>query len=236
MRKIMVLNTKGGSGKTTLATNLASYYAAQDKSVVLVDLDPQASSLGWLAARPEDYPPIQGLNGRNGSLRPPKQTDYLIVDTPAASYGRELTALIRRAETVLIPVQPSATDMRAAANFIRDLRAVGKVGRKQVKLALVANRLREVGALAGTLETLLGSIKIPYRSDSTEVNASLEEFLESQKVPFIASLKDSDNYLQADAQGIGIFELPSPQARNDQTDWEPLLDWLDSRRSVPKKS
>ena len=235
MRRIMVLNTKGGCGKTTLATNLASYYAAQDKFVVLADLDPQGSSMAWHETRPEDLPSIQLIAMRNGSLRPPKNTDYLIVDTPAASYGKELISLVRRAETILIPVQPSATDMRAAAKFIQGVRALGRVSKKQVKLALVANRLRDAGAVAGALERLLSGIKISYATDETIANHTLESFLEHQKVPFIASLRDSESYWQADAEGVGIFELPGTQARRDQEDWEPLLAWLGSRRSIPKK-
>ena len=110
MRKIMILNAKGGAGKTMLATNLASYFANQYRSVALADLDPQGSSLAWLAARPDNRRTIRSIDGSQGPVRVPRQTDILIFDTPAAVYGRDLTALVRRAETVLIPVQASRSE------------------------------------------------------------------------------------------------------------------------------
>ena len=235
MRRIMILNAKGGAGKTMLATNIASYYAKQYKAVALADLDPQGSSLAWLASRPGSSRVIRGIDGLEGPVRAPKQTDIMIIDTPAAVYGKDLTALVRRAETVLIPVQPSATDMRAAAKFIHDLLNVGKISRKEVKLALVANRLREAHSVAGAMERLLGSIHIPFSTGSTEINQTLTEFLKGMKIPLIAGIRDSDNYLYADARGLGIFELNSSEVRHDLDTWKPLTQWLDSRRSIPRK-
>lgn len=232
MRRIMVLNAKGGSGKTMLATNLASYFATQYKSVALADLDPQQSSLGWLAARSDKYRPIHGLDGLAGSIRPPKHTDVLILDTPASVYGKDLTALVRRAETVLIPVQPSATDMRAAGKFIDELLGVGKISRKEVKLALVANRMREANRVAGAMERLLRAVRIPFSTVSSDINHTLEDFLKGLKIPLLAEIHDSENYLRADAQGIGIFELDD--AERDRESWQPLLDWINSRRSIPR--
>lgn len=235
MRKIMVLNAKGGSGKTMLATNIASYFASQHKSVSLVDLDPQGSSLGWLAMRPEESRTIRGIDGFTGPVRASPHTDFMIIDTPASIYGADLTALVRRAETVLIPVQPSATDMRAAAEFIHNLLNVGKISRKEVKLALVANRLREAHSVAGAMERLLGSIHVPFSTSSTELNQTLTEFLKGMKIPVIAGIRDSESYLQADAKGIGIFELESSDANRDIETWQPLIKWLTSRRSIPRK-
>ncbi len=232
MRRIMVLNAKGGAGKTMLATNLASYFATQYKSVALVDLDPQQSSLGWLAARPDDRRPIHGLDGLEGPIRVAKQTDIMIIDTPAAVHGKDLTALVRRAETVLIPVQPSATDMRAAGKFIDELLGVGKISRKEVKLALVANRMREANRVAGAMERLLRAVHIPFSTTSSDINHSLEDFLKGLKIPLLAEINDSENYLRADAQGLGIFELDD--AERDRETWRPLLDWLNSRRSIPR--
>jgi len=232
MRRIMVLNAKGGAGKTMLATNLASYFATQHKSVALADLDPQQSSMGWLAARPEDQRPIHGIDAIEGGMRVPKLTDVLIIDTPASVYGKELTALVRRAETVLIPVQPSATDMRAAGKFIDELLGVGKISRKEVKLALVANRMRESTRVAGAMERLLRAVRIPFSTVSSELNHTLEDFLKGLKIPLLAEIHDSENYLRADAQGIGIFELDD--AERDRETWQPLLEWINSRRSIPR--
>ncbi len=234
MRRIMVLNAKGGAGKTMLATNLASYFASNHKSVALADLDPQRSSLAWLSARPEDHRPIHGIDGLEGPLRAPRHTDILIIDTPASVYGKDLTALVRRAETVLIPVQPSATDMRAAAKFIDELLHVGKISRKEVKLALVANRMREAAKVAGFMERFLQSVHVPFATQSTEINETLEDFLKGMKIPLIAEIHDSESYLLADAKGLGIFELWDSDALRDRETWKPLINWLESRRSIPR--
>ncbi|MCG6974985.1 MAG: ParA family protein [Acidiferrobacterales bacterium] len=234
MRRVMILNAKGGAGKTMLATNLASYLTSNHKSVAIADMDPQGSSLAWLAARPEDRRPIQGIDGIDGPVRAPKHTDFLIIDTPASVYGKDLTALVRRAETILIPVQPSATDMRAAAKFIDELLDVGKISRKEVKLALVANRMREAGRTAGFMERLLQSVHIPFATQSTEINETLENFLKGMKIPLVAEIHDSESYLLADSQGLGIFELDSSDAERDVETWKPLIQWLESRRSIPR--
>ena len=225
MRKIMVLNTKGGSGKTMLATNLAAYYAKEGRNVVLADLDEQASSLAWLESRSGNLPRITGISGTEGSIRTPRDTDILIFDTPAASYGKDMGALVRRAQTIIIPVQSSATDMRAAGKFVEALQDVGKVMRKEVRLALVANRLRQRGAL----ESLLSSIRM-----GDDANRTLIDFLEHLRIPLVARLEDSETYQEADAQGKGIFELRDMKAVQQQILWRPLLEWLDSRRSIPR--
>jgi len=225
MRKIMVLNTKGGSGKTMLATNLAAYYAKEGRKVALADLDEQASSLAWLESRSGNLPRITGISGVDGSVRAPRDTEILILDTPAASYGKDMGALVRRAQTIIIPVQSSATDMRAAGKFVEVLQDVGKVMRKEVRLALVANRLRQRGAL----ESLLSSIRM-----GDDVNRTLIDFLEHLRIPLVARLEDSETYPEADAQGKGIFELRDMKAVQQQILWRPLLEWLDSRRSVPR--
>ena len=144
MRTIMFLNAKGGCGKSTLATNLASYYAKLGNAVVLADFDPQGSSLEWLAALPQDAPAIHGLLAwREGLRHLPRSADYAILDVPAGARGAELTALVRRAQSIVIPVLPSPTDIRAAAHFIHHLLLVGRVERMETKLAVVANRVRE---------------------------------------------------------------------------------------------
>lgn len=232
MRTIMLLNSKGGCGKSTLATNLAAYYASQNKPVALADFDPQGSSLEWLAARPEGRPPIYGIAGWREIVRPPRQTEYMVLDVPAGCHGPELTALVRRAQTLIIPVLPSPTDIRAAARFIHELLLVGRVERKQTRLAVVANRVRENGFWQNKMEQSLGAISVPYATVHTQIYRNLERFLLRLKIPFVATLRDSPNYQLADEQGIGIFELGT-RATYDMQQWEPLLRWLDSRRSIP---
>lgn len=211
MRTIMLLNAKGGCGKSTLASNLASYYAAQGKAVALVDFDPQRSGLEWLKVRSENDWEITGIDGTQADMRIPRNIDVAVFDAPAGVSGKELTGMVKRAETIIIPVLPSPIDIRAASHFIRDLLLVGKVSRKQTKIAVVANRVRE----------------------NTRVYHTLEKFLKSLKIPFITTLRDTQNYIRAEERGLGIFELAPSSIAQDLEQWEPLLNWLDSKRSLP---
>jgi chromosome partitioning protein len=232
MRTIMLLNTKGGCGKSTLATNLAAYYATQEKSVVLADFDPQRSALEWLAARPDERPPIKGVAAWKETVRVPRSTDYMILDVPAGTRGPQLTALVRRTQTIIVPVLPSATDIRAAARFIHDLLLVGRIERKESKVAVIANRVRENSLMQDRMEQVLGSFNVNYATINTQIYRSLERFLTRLRIPFITTLRDTQNYQLADEQGISIFELGN-RAAYDVEQWQPLLKWLDSRRSIP---
>ena len=210
MRHIMVLNAKGGSGKTTLATNLASYFASQKNNVALVDYDPQASSLAWLNERSSARPPITGIVGyQRNAGRVKRQTDIVILDAPAAVHGAELTTLVRKAETILIPVLPSPIDMRAASNFIKEIKSCAPVAQKKAKIALIANRCRSI----------------------TNISAELEEFLSKQKIPFLTTLRDSQNYVREADRGLGIFELGPAASAMDREQLQPILKWLKSKRS-----
>lgn len=212
MRSIMVLNAKGGSGKSTLATNLASYYATKGNKVMLVDIDPQHSSLDWLKERPSGRPGITGVDGSAATVRTPRSIDYVIYDTPAAVRGKDLTALVRRAQSIIIPILPSPIDMRAATEFIREILNNGRVARKETRIALVANRCRE----------------------NTNVFHQLDEYLKKvRKAPFISVLRESQNYNRASERGLGIFELAPYLISRDLEQWDPVIKWLDSRRSQP---
>ena len=234
MRKIMLLNAKGGCGKSTLATNLASYYAAQGKAVVIADFDRQGSAMEWLEARPQDRPPIRGIAAWRDPLRVPRSTDYVIMDVPAAAHGADLTALVRRAHTLIIPVLPSPTDIRAAAHFIHEMLLVGKIVRDETRVAVVANRVRENSSIQNTVENVLNSMSISYSTLNTQIYRNLERFLSRLKIPFVATLRESQNYLVADARGLGIFDLTRSQVARDIEQWEPMLKWLDSKRSIPE--
>lgn len=212
MRHIMVLNSKGGCGKSTLATSLASYYATKGEKVALVDYDPQVSSLDWLARRPADRPAIVGVAGfKDGMAHVPRSADVAIIDAPARLHGRELTEMVRHAQTVVVPVLPSTIDIQASSKFIADLLDTGRVERREVKLAVVANRLRE--------HTLIGQ--------------ELDEYLSKLKMPYVAKFREAQNYVRAYTRGLGIFELPEYLAWPDWQQWKPLLAWLNSRRSQP---
>jgi chromosome partitioning protein len=215
MRSIMVLNAKGGSGKSTIATNLASYFATTGQKVMLVDFDPQHSSLDWLKARQSGRPAITAADGSSGTVRTPRSIDYVVYDTPAAVRGKELTALLRKAESVIVPVLPSPIDMRAATDFIQEVLKNGRVSRKETRIALLANRCRENTNVYHQLETFLSKIK---------------------KVPFISVLRETQNYNRAAERGLGIFELPPYQISRDLEQWDPIIKWLHSRRSRSLKS
>jgi len=212
MRHIMVLNAKGGCGKSTLATNIASYFATEGASVALADYDPQRSSLDWLERRPEDRPEIAGVPAyEDGFRRLPRTADIVVVDAPARSHGKELTDLVKHAETIIVPVLPSTIDMQASTTFIEELRHVGKVQRKQAKIGTVANRVR----------------------DNTLIWGDLDEYLTKARVPYVAALREAQNYVRAYTRGLGIFELPEYLAWPDWEEWEPLTAWLRSKRSQP---
>ena len=212
MRTILVLNAKGGCGKSTISTNLASYFASEmGKKVVLADYDPQESSLAWLEARDEKWRFIEGIAAYKDTLRVAKDTDYLIMDAPARVHGKELTQLMRKAETVLFPVLPSPIDMRAATKYMEELMKNGRVSRKEVKIGVLANRVRE----------------------NTLVFSALYDFIKAMKLPYVATLRDTQNYIHAEERGIGIFEMAPSQAYRDLEDWAPLTKWLRSKRSMP---
>ena len=212
MRHIMVMNAKGGCGKSTLATNLASYYADAGYGVALADFDPQRSSLDWLDRRPDNRAEIVPVIGyKDGFKHLPRSLDMVIIDAPARSNGSELTILVRHAETIVVPVLPSTIDMQATTTFIEELKSVGKIQRKQAKIGTVANRVR----------------------DNTLIWGDLDEYLTNVKVPYIAALREAQNYVRAYTRGLGIFELPEYLAWPDWEEWEPLTAWLRSKRSQP---
>ncbi len=208
----MVMNAKGGCGKSTLATNIAAYFADEGYAVALADYDPQRSGLDWLDRRPSNRPEIVGIEAfSDGLKRVPRSADFVIIDAPARSHGSELTNLVRHAETIVVPVLPSTIDMQASERFIKELKAVGKVDRKDAKIGVVANRVREY----------------------TLIFEELDEYLTAARVPYVAALREAQNYVRAYTRGLGIFELPEYLAWPDWEQWEPLTRWLRSKRSQP---
>jgi len=212
MRRIMVLNPKGGCGKSTIATNLASYYAGCGNETSLVDFDIQGSCMDWLDARPDSAPAIQGVLADDKEFLIPHGNGMLVMDAPAGIHGKRLKQYVKRTQTLLIPVLPSPMDMRATARFVEELLLVGRVSRDKTRIAVVANRVRE----------------------STRIYHSLQRFLEHLEIPFITSLRDTQNYIRAAQQGLGIFELSPHEVKHDIEQWQPLLDWLASSASMPR--
>ena len=212
MRHIMVLNAKGGCGKSTIATNIASYFANEGATVALADYDPQRSGLDWIERRPENRPQIAGVAAFDEGLRrAPRNADILVIDAPARTHATELNNLVKHAETIVVPVLPSTIDMQATSTFLQELQGLQRVQNKEVKIGAIANRVR----------------------DNTLIFDDLDEYLTKARVPYIAALREAQNYVRAYTRGLGIFELPEYLAWPDWEEWEPLTAWLRSVRSQP---
>jgi len=207
------MNTKGGCGKTTVATNLASYCISQGYVTDLFDYDVQGSSTQWLKARDPDLPAIRGVAAheppgqgitRSWQLRIPEQTRYVIQDTPAGQVGFDLVDRVNESDIILVPVLPSAIDIRSTANFIRDLLLVGKARAQNKPIAIIANRTR-------------------VRTKSLQM---LERFLKNLDIPVIAHIRDTQNYVRAAGNGLGVCELAERAAQKDIDPWAGILGWI----------
>lgn len=214
--RIMVANGKGGCGKTTLATNLAAYLA-QEQNVVLLDYDPQGSSMDWLELRDSSLPSIQGIAAfdvqkgsnktKSWSLRVPVDTDTIVIDTPAGLSGFDLDDLVRHADVIVIPVTASFIDIRAATRFIKDILLSYSFRRRNVPVAIVANRVRR----------------------NTLVYQKLKTFLNSLSIPFVASIHDAQLYVRASESGQSVFDLTHENMR-DKGQWQALTNWIRDQR------
>lgn len=214
----LVINSKGGSGKSTLATNLASYFAANDVPTALMDYDAQGSSLNWVRQRPPSARRIHGANAapqktglRSIGMHVPADTRQLVIDAPAGASGLALQEMLSRAHCILIPVAPSAIDIHATANFIRDLLLTGKVRANNIRLGVVANRVRK----------------------SNPVYQPLERFLASLNLPLLARLSDSEVFLQAAESGLGIYEIDFAISAAERAQFQPIVEWVDRLPVVP---
>jgi chromosome partitioning protein len=222
MLRILVLNPKGGSGKTTIAVNLASYYAARGEAPVLMDFDPQGSSTRWYRKRGPGAHAMHGVAAwerdsrttRTFRLRIPPMATRVIVDTPAAIEVQDLPDLTRDAHKIIVPVLPSDIDVHACTRIISNLLLVAKIRRSENRIAVVANRIRR----------------------NTLVYQSLQRFLATLNVPVVTSLRDSQNYVRSAELGIGIHEMKRHQVAEDVAQWEPLIAWIESAASVSQGS
>ncbi len=214
LNRIVILNPKGGCGKSTLATNLAASYASRGTTPAVMDYDPQGSTMGWLDRRSADLPKIHGIAAyknsmqatRSWQLRVPGETDTLLIDSPASVGHDELRELTRDSTSILVPVLPSLMDIHAASRCIADLLLVAKVDRRDRKLAVIANRTRK----------------------NTKSLAKLMRFLDSLGIPIIAVLRDSQNFVRSAEQGIGVCEMPRSRVKPDVVQIEKIVSWLDA--------
>jgi chromosome partitioning protein len=222
MQRILVLNPKGGSGKTTIATNLASYFASQGDRPLLQDNDPQASSSRWLKKRKPDQPFIHGVAAfernsrmtRAWQMRIPPDAAHVIVDTPAAVPAQEMPDMTKSADAIIVPVLPSDIDIHACSKCIADLLLIAKVRRDEYRIGVVANRVKR----------------------NTVIYQSLMRFLETLRIPVIATLRDSQNYVRAAEQGTGIHEMKRYVVEQDLEDWQPMLAWLKAKEDKTKEA
>tara|TARA_B100001769_G_scaffold162585_1_gene127788 strand:+ start:2859 stop:3467 length:609 start_codon:yes stop_codon:yes gene_type:complete len=201
----MVINSKGGSGKTTIAVNLAAYCAQNGLNTTLVDLDPQGSSTQWLKERPLNKATIKGTTRYNKPVKKSKNS-VVIFDVPAAVYGSRLDTYIKKANTIVVPVMPSPIDIKAAKDFLNSLRSMGPVIRNKIKVGLVANRARA----------------------ATNIFLELDTYLVKEKgLKYITAFRDNTNYIKSARSGLGIFEMGESATAQDRAEWKPLIRWLE---------
>ena len=223
LHKIVILNPKGGCGKTTLATNLASCYALRGPPPTLIDNDPNGYTMRWLEKRSRNRCEIHGIATckssmqatRTWQLRIPNETSTVIIDTPAALTQPDIHELTYEANSILIPILPSSIDIRYATKFIAELLLVTQIDRRDRQLAVVANRTRK----------------------NTHSLAKLMRFLTSLQIPIIAVLRDSQNYVYAADLGMGIHEMPYHRVKKDLEQMDKIVNWLDglpTRKQVPE--
>lgn len=215
IKKIVVINSKGGCGKTTLSTNLASYYAAHGFPAALFDYDPQDSSTRWLAQRPGHLPGIHGVAAahppeesvtRSFQLRVPPGTQRLILDTPASLKRMELIEILRDAWAIIVPILPSTIDSCVTLDFLQDLGKEVHLHAPEASIAIVANRVRR----------------------NTRAFQTLMKFLADKDMSPVACLRDSQNYVQAAAEGMGIHDMKANITRVDREHWKSLINWLEA--------
>lgn len=211
MQTILIANPKGGSGKTTLATNIAGWLAGKRQRVALLDADPQQSSTQWLSRRPALFPSIAGFAGDVGRKElKDVAPDWLVVDSPAGLHGEALRDAVRKADAMIVPVSPSAFDMAATGRFLEqvaDLKAVRDGG---LAMALVAMRV----------------------DARTRSAAELDQFLEAFAFPLVTHLRDTQVYVYCARDGHSVFDLPRSRGEQDWAQWKPLTRWIARHAAV----
>lgn len=203
MPVIVIANPKGGVGKSTLATNVAGCLAHQGHAVMLGDVDRQQSARQWLALRPATLPAIQGWDvAHDHVVRPPKGTTHVVLDTPAGLHGKRLEAVLKIADRVLIPLQPSLFDIQATHAFVQQLQAHRRAA--EITMGLVAMRAR----------------------DHTRAFEQLQHYLATVPLPVVAALRDTQNYVQLAARGLTLWDVAPSRVERDLAQWQPLQAWL----------
>ncbi|AOY01220.1 ParA family protein [Jeongeupia sp. USM3] len=201
MQTILVANPKGGSGKTTVATQLAAWFAWQRRPVVLGDLDRQQSSLRWLQQRPERFPPIRGRDEIADRL---PADAVQVLDSPAGLHGKAFDAALHAADRIVVPMQPAAFDRWASADFFARLGEEKRVRKGKVEIALIGMRVNA----------------------RTQTARDFAAFTHDAGLPLLATIRDTQLYVQLQPRGLALFDLPRPRFERDYGQWQPLLEWL----------
>jgi len=214
VQTILIANPKGGSGKTTLATNIAGWLAGKRQRVALQDADPQQSSSQWLARRPALFPSIAGFAGEVGKKDLKEVApEWLVVDSPAGLHGESLRDAVKKADALIVPVPPSAFDMAATGRFLQQVADFKAVRERGLALALVAMR-------------------VDARTRSAE---ELDEFLKEFSFPLVTHLRDTKVYVYCARDGYSVFDLPRSRGEQDWEQWKPLTRWI-ARHAVVRAS
>lgn len=207
LRSFLIANPKGGCGKTTLATNLAGYFARQGRRVMLGDIDRQQSAREWLRLRPAGLPPIHNWDIEPGEpARPPKDTTHVVLDTPAGLHGKKLDVVVKSIHRVIVPLQPSIFDILATRAFLDVLLEEKAVRNQKTFVAIVGMRV----------------------DARTRAAHELERFVEGLDVPVLGFLRDTQLYVQAAAHGLTLFDLSPVRTEKDLPQWQGIIDWVDA--------
>jgi chromosome partitioning protein len=202
----VVMNPKGGVGKSTIATNLAGYFANQGKPVMLGDVDKQQSAREWLKLRPTQVPPIKSWDIEAGKpAKLPKGTSHAVIDTPAGLSNKLLDTVIKSANRVIVPLQASMLDILATRSFLEAL-ADDKA-------------VRQSDALVGVV-----GMRVDTRTRSFD---ELQRFLEGLGLPVLGNLRNTQNYVHLAARGLTLFDLNPNRVAQDLEQWQPILKWLE---------
>lgn len=207
MQAILIANPKGGSGKTTLATNIASYLASQGKRVTMLDLDRQKSATQWLANRPMDLPSIELMSTASVHDSP---LDSLVIDSPAGLHGKNLEHALKLVRQVVVPIAPSVFDIQASRDFLETLHHEKAIRKGKIFVGVVGMRM----------------------DPRTRAALTLEQFLKGLDLPVLAYLRETQTYVNAGFEGKALFDLSPSMAQRELEQWSFLLNWLEHGTTV----